>query len=81
MSPANELSYRVPFTSKSSLAAGFYVSASLGGGAPHAFLVDTGSVGMLAPGKRSAPIIRTSILLGTSSFSMSVAAIVPWPMG
>jgi hypothetical protein len=55
MSPANELSYRVPFTSKSSLAAGFYVSASLGGGAPHAFLVDTGSVGMLAPRKTLGP--------------------------
>jgi hypothetical protein len=48
-------SYRVPFTSKSSLAAGFHVSASLGGGAPHAFLLDTGSVGILAPRQTLGP--------------------------
>jgi len=45
----NEISYDVAFTSASSLAAGFHVSASLGGGSPHAFLVDTGSVGILVP--------------------------------
>ncbi len=51
----NEISYRVPFTSNSSLAAGFHVSASLGGGAPHAFLVDTGSVGILVPRQALGP--------------------------
>ena len=43
------ISYHVPFTAKSSLACGFHVSAALGDGAPHAFLVDTGSVGILVP--------------------------------
>ena len=45
----NEMSYEVPFTSASNLAAGFHVSAALGGGSPHVFLVDTGSVGILVP--------------------------------
>jgi hypothetical protein len=49
MSPTNEVSCRVPFTSHSSLSAGFHVSAALGGGAPHGFLVDTGSVGIVVP--------------------------------
>jgi hypothetical protein len=49
------ISYPVPFTSKSSLAAGFHVRASLGGGAPHTFLVDTGSVGILAPRQTLGP--------------------------
>jgi len=45
----NEVSYHVPFTSNSNLAAGLHVSAALGGGVPHAFLLDTGSVGILVP--------------------------------
>ena len=49
MSLSNEMSYQAPFTSGSSLAGGLHVSAALGGGAPHAFLVDTGSVGILVP--------------------------------
>jgi hypothetical protein len=49
MHQTNNISYHVPFTAKSTLAAGFHVSAALGGGAPHAFLVDTGSVGILVP--------------------------------
>lgn len=49
MSQSNEISYHVPFTSRSSLADGLHVSAVLGGGAPHSFLVDTGSVGILVP--------------------------------
>ncbi|MBD5633044.1 MAG: hypothetical protein IAI49_01085 [Candidatus Eremiobacteraeota bacterium] len=49
MQQTDEISYRVPFTSDSSLAAGFHVSAALGGGPPHAFMVDTGSVGILVP--------------------------------
>jgi hypothetical protein len=32
-----------------SLTSGLHVSAALGGGPPHAFQVDTGSVGILAP--------------------------------
>lgn len=49
MSQRNKMSYHVPFTSESSLSDGLHVSAALGGGAPHAFLVDTGSVGILVP--------------------------------
>ncbi len=51
----NELSYRVPFTSNSNLAAGFHVSAALGGGVPHSFVVDTGSVGILVPRQTLGP--------------------------
>ncbi len=46
---ANDATYRVPFTPASSLKSGLHVSAALGGGAPHAFLLDTGSVGVLTP--------------------------------
>ena len=49
MSGINELSYQVPFTSDSNSVSGLHVSAALGGGAPHAFLLDTGSVGILVP--------------------------------
>jgi hypothetical protein len=49
MSQLNEMSYHVPFTPDSSLTSGLRVSAALGSGAPHAFQVDTGSVGILAP--------------------------------
>jgi len=55
MSRTNEITYQVPFTSESSLAGGFHVSAMLGGGTPHAFLVDTGSVGILAPRQTLGP--------------------------
>jgi hypothetical protein len=55
MNQTNEISYHVPFTSGSSLAAGLHVSAALGGGAPHALLVDTGSVGILVPRKTLGP--------------------------
>ncbi len=49
MSQPNEKSYHVPYSLDSSLASGLHVSAALGGGPPHAFLVDTGSVGILVP--------------------------------
>jgi hypothetical protein len=51
----NQFSYRVRFTSKSSLAEGLHVRASLGGGAAHTFQVDTGSVGILAPRQTLGP--------------------------
>ena len=49
MTAPNDATYHVPFTSASSLKSGLHVRAALGGGAPHAFLLDTGSVGVLAP--------------------------------
>ena len=49
MSLTSEISAMVPFIAGSSLADGLHVSAALGGGAPHAFLLDTGSVGILVP--------------------------------
>ena len=55
MSNGSGISYQVPFTSDSSLAAQFHVSAALGGGTPHAFVVDTGSVGILAPRQTLGP--------------------------
>lgn len=42
-------SVALPFDPGSSLAKGLHVMAALGGGAPHRFLVDTGSVGVLVP--------------------------------
>jgi hypothetical protein len=51
----NEVSYHVPFTPDSSLADGLHVLAALGGGAPHRFLVDTGSVGILVPRQTLGP--------------------------
>jgi hypothetical protein len=55
MIQTNELTFHVPFTSVSSLTGGLHVSAALGGGAPHAFLVDTGSVGILVPRQKLGP--------------------------
>ncbi|MGO9722670.1 MAG: hypothetical protein ACLPOA_19300, partial [Methylocella sp.] len=55
MCQANETSYHVPFTSDSSLTNGLHVLAALGGGSPHRFLVDTGSVGILVPRHRLGP--------------------------
>jgi hypothetical protein len=49
MNKINETSCQIPFTSDSSLATGFHIRAALGGGPPHRFLVDTGSVGILVP--------------------------------
>jgi hypothetical protein len=49
MSGTNEVSHHVPFSLDSSLASGLRISAALGGGVPHAFLLDTGSVGILVP--------------------------------
>ncbi len=49
MSQSNQMHYHVPFTANSNLVNGLHVSAALGGGASHAFLVDTGSVGILVP--------------------------------
>jgi hypothetical protein len=49
VSETNDASYHVPFTSGSSLLTGLHVRAALGGGPPHAFLLDTGSVGVLTP--------------------------------
>jgi hypothetical protein len=40
---------KVPFTSDSSLTVGFHVRVALGGGPPHRFMIDTGSVGILVP--------------------------------
>jgi hypothetical protein len=55
MKHVQEISHQVPFTSLSSLEAGFHVNAALGGGAPHVFLVDTGSVGILVPRRTLGP--------------------------
>jgi hypothetical protein len=55
MNQTNQISYDVPFTSDSSLTAGLHVSAALGGGPPHAFIVDTGSVGILVPRQTLGP--------------------------
>jgi hypothetical protein len=58
VSETNEASYLVPFTLDSSLASGLRVSAALGGGAPHAFLLDTGSVGVLTPRSALGPDLQ-----------------------
>ena len=55
MSTADASSYTIPFTSNSSLKTGFHLYAALGGGSPHLFEVDTGSVGVLVPRKVLGP--------------------------
>jgi hypothetical protein len=55
MGQTNDLSYRMPFTSDSSLTDGLHVFAVPGGGSPHRFQVDTGSVGILVPRQRLGP--------------------------
>lgn len=55
MSTADASSYTIPFTSNSSLKTGFHLYAALGGGSPHLFEVDTGSVGILVPRKVLGP--------------------------
>ncbi len=47
MQHTGRTSCHIRFTSNSSLANGLHVRAALGGGPPHVFLVDTGSVGIL----------------------------------
>ena len=49
MTETNETSFLLPFTSGSNLDDGLHISAALGGGRPHAFLLDTGSVGIVVP--------------------------------
>jgi hypothetical protein len=55
MSQKAEISYQVPFTVDSSLTNGLHVFAALGGGSPHRFQVDTGSVGIVVPRHRLGP--------------------------
>ena len=55
MQLTQETSHQISFTSTSSLQDGLHVSAALGAGAPHAFLVDTGSVGILVPRSKLGP--------------------------
>jgi hypothetical protein len=55
MRQTNDLSFRMPFTSDSSLTKGLHVFAALGGGAPHRLQIDTGSVGILVPRHRLGP--------------------------
>jgi hypothetical protein len=51
----SELSRFLPFTSDSSVSTGLHLLAALGGGPPHLFEVDTGSVGTLVPRQRLGP--------------------------
>jgi hypothetical protein len=55
MCQKTEMSYQVPFTLDSSLKKGLHILAALGGGSPHRFQVDTGSVGILVPRHRLGP--------------------------
>ena len=55
MSGASELSCFLPFTTDSSLGSGLHLLAAIGGGPPHLFEVDTGSVGILVPRQSLGP--------------------------
>jgi hypothetical protein len=55
VSDTNELTFRVPYISTSSLANGFFVNAALGGGPLHTFQIDTGSVGIVVPRQKLGP--------------------------
>jgi hypothetical protein len=52
---SSERSCFLPFTAASDLTSGLHVYAAIGGGPPHLFEVDTGSVGVLVPRKRLGP--------------------------
>jgi hypothetical protein len=56
---AADLAYTIPYTPDSSLTSGFHVRAAVGGGPPHLFEVDTGSVGILVPRKALGPDFQT----------------------
>jgi hypothetical protein len=55
MPSSSERSCFVPFTPASDLASGLHLYAAVGGGAPHLFEIDTGSVGVLVPRQRLGP--------------------------
>ena len=55
MPSSSELSYPLHFTAASDLTSGLHLYAAIGGGPPHLFEVDTGSVGILVPRKRLGP--------------------------
>jgi hypothetical protein len=55
MPSSSERSCFLPFTAASDLTSGLHVYAAIGGGPPHLFEVDTGSVGVLVPRKRLGP--------------------------
>src|ERR1700683_1071416 len=52
MPSSSERSCFVPFTPASDLASGLHLYAAVGGGAPHLFEIDTGSVGVQVPRQR-----------------------------
>ena len=53
--PSSERSCVLPFTPASDLTSGLHLYAAVGGGAPHLFEVDTGSVGVLVPRQSLGP--------------------------
>jgi hypothetical protein len=55
MPSSSERSCFLPFTAASDLTSGLRLYAAIGGGPPHVFEVDTGSVGVLVPRNRLGP--------------------------
>jgi hypothetical protein len=55
MPSSSERSCFLPFTPASDLTSGLHLYAAIGGGKPHLFEVDTGSVGVLVPRQRLGP--------------------------
>src|SRR5277367_4298083 len=55
MPSSSEQSCFLPFTPASDLTSGLHLFAAVGGGPPHLFKIDTGSVGVLVPRERLGP--------------------------
>ena len=55
MPSSSERTCFLPFTPASDLKSGLHLYAAIGGGAPHLFEIDTGSVGVLVPRQRLGP--------------------------
>ena len=55
MPSSSERTCFLPFTPASDLTSGLHVYAAIGGGPPHLFEIDTGSVGVLVPRQRLGP--------------------------
>ena len=74
MPSSSERSCFLPFTAASDLTSGLRLYAAIGGGPPHVFEVDTGSVGVLVPRNRLGPPYQNFDPCWTSNLDTSAAA-------
>ena len=75
MPSSSERSCFLPFTPASDLTSGLHLYAAVGGGAPHLFEIDTGSVGVLVPRQTLGPAYKNF----DRSLDAQVTATTRWP--